>query len=300
MKFISSEGVVMLITVSAGFLILYLTVRSIKSVISRVITEPAAAQNANRALIGAGFTLALFYLIFALSNKLDVFALLLGAIGAGLTFSLQQVILCLIGWLAITIGQLYQVGDRISLDGVAGDVLQIGLFKTSLVDLGDIEKFAETGESLRGVVIQIPNCKVLSNTYFNLTQLSPYLWDELVISLDHKSSLFTARDLIKKIIRRIYADYQEKAALSWQQAARKYPLELSGESFEPQVFLEVDEQGLHFRIRYLVYYRQRRMIRDAVYSALLSELSRAYGQVIVAQQIIRLDDVPLVRVQSID
>lgn len=300
MKGISSEVIALLLTVFIGLLILFVVIRSIKKLLAMLITEPIVVQKANRALLGAGITAAIIYLVFALSHKLDIFAVLIGAIGAGLTFSLQQVILCIIGWISLIVGRYYIVGDRIQIDEVSGDVIEIGLLKTTLVEIGDSKVQKEPGEFYRGRIIQIPNSRVLNSIHYNFTQLSTYIWDELVVTLDHKSNDTTAREVIKKVTLKITAHYQEEASDSWKKAARSYQFEISEGGLDPQITLEVDEQGLRFSIRYLVNYRQRRLVRNEIYTSLLAELPRAYGQVVVAQQILRFDEVPVVRIHSMD
>jgi len=301
MNYVSSEVVAFLLTISVGYLILFLGIRGLKRVIPMLITDPVATRRANKALMGAGFTLAIIYLIFAVSDKLDIFALLLGAIGAGLTFSLQQVILCVVGWFAITVGRYYTVGDRIILDGVSGDVIAIGLFKTTLVEMGDSRLLKASEQFYRGRVMHIPNCAVLNSTHYNFTQLSTFLWDELVVTLDHQSNINTSREVINKVVKRCTLNYQDVASDSWKKVASFYQLDISDEGcLEPQVTLEVDEQGFRYSIRYLVDYRQRRIVRDLIYTSLLSELPRTHGQVVIGQQLIRIEEVPLVRVQNMD
>ena len=301
MNHISGEVVALLLTITTGYIILFWGISGLKRVVPMLINDPIATRRANKAIMGAGFTLAIIYLIFAVSNRLDIFALLLGAIGAGLTFSLQQVILCVVGWFAITIGRYYTVGDRIILNGVSGDVIAIGLIKTTLVERGDSRLLKESEQFYRGRVIQIPNCAVLNSTHYNFTRLSTFLWDELVVTLDYQSSINNSREVIKKVIQRCTSNYQERASESWERVASFYQLDISDDGcLEPQVTLEVDERGFRFSIRYLVDYRQRRLVRDLIYTSLLSELPRTHGQVVIGQQLIRIEEVPLVRVQSMD
>lgn len=59
-----------------------------------------------------------------------------GVVGAGVAFALQEVIASFAGWVAISLGQFYKTGDRVQLGGIMGDVIDIRLLRTTLMEIG--------------------------------------------------------------------------------------------------------------------------------------------------------------------
>ncbi len=71
------------------------------------------------------------------SDRVEGFYTTLGLAGAGITFALREVIVSIAGWFAIIFGDFFKVGDRILLGGIKGDVVDIGIFRTTLMEIGD-------------------------------------------------------------------------------------------------------------------------------------------------------------------
>lgn len=97
--------------------------------------------------------------------------LILGATSAGLAIALAPVIVSIAGWLLITSSNLYKVGDRIQLGGVIGDVTDVGVLRTSLLEIGNWVG----ADQLSGRVVTVTNAAVFKDPVFNYTQGAPYV-----------------------------------------------------------------------------------------------------------------------------
>jgi len=70
------------------------------------------------------------------SDKLGNLTVAFGVAGAGIAFALQEVIASIAGWVAVSFSNFYSVGDRVQLGGITGDVIDIGVLRTTLMETG--------------------------------------------------------------------------------------------------------------------------------------------------------------------
>lgn len=100
--------------------------------------EDAEARSRIRRLISLfGYIIGILFVVTTLSDQLGNITIALGVAGAGIAFALQEVIASFAGWVAITLGSFYQVGDRVQLGGIIGDVIDISIVRTTLMECGD-------------------------------------------------------------------------------------------------------------------------------------------------------------------
>lgn len=100
------------------------------------------------------------------AQRLQGLLLVLGATGAGLAIALAPVIVSVAGWALIISSKLYKVGDRVQLGGVIGDVTDVGIIRTSLLEIGNWVQV----DQLTGRVVAISNAAVFKDPAFNYTQ----------------------------------------------------------------------------------------------------------------------------------
>ncbi|MEW6329097.1 MAG: mechanosensitive ion channel domain-containing protein [Candidatus Micrarchaeota archaeon] len=111
---------------------------------------------------------ATIMIIFVFIGDFSAFTLFSGLIGAGLAIALQQPILSITGWLVIISSHPYRIGHRVEVDNIRGDVINIRLFFTDLVEFGEPGKGTETGR-----LIHMSNSLVLQKAVINYTSDSP-------------------------------------------------------------------------------------------------------------------------------
>ena len=83
-----------------------------------------------------GYLLTIILLAIVYSDKLGALTVALGVAGAGIPFALQEVIASFAGWLANLFGSFYKTGDRVQLGGVKGDVMDIDVLRTTIMETG--------------------------------------------------------------------------------------------------------------------------------------------------------------------
>jgi small-conductance mechanosensitive channel len=106
-------------------------------------------------------------------GRLGGLTVTLGVAGAGIAFALQEVIASFAGWFAIALSGFFRTGDRVQLGGIRGDVIDIGVLRTTLMELGEWV----SGDLYSGRVVRIANSFVFKEPVFNYSADFPFLWD---------------------------------------------------------------------------------------------------------------------------
>lgn len=201
------------------------------------------------------------------AQRLQGFLLIMGATGAGLAIALSPVIVSMAGWILIIWTRLYQVGDRIQLGGVMGDVVDIGIIRTTLLEIGNWVD----GDQMTGRIVTVTNAAVFKDPCFNYTQGSPFIWDEFMIPIAYGPAWTRAQTAI--------LDTLNGYASETEQAARTAMNNLPGVALvglpdvRPQTYITLTEHWMACRIRYVVEARIRRTVKHRLQTAVLSRLA---------------------------
>ena len=173
----------------------------------------------------------------------------------------------------------YHIGDRIELNSKTGDVIDIGIFYTTLLETNEWVK----GDQATGRLSIIPNSFVLSGVVNNYTKDHPYIWDEISIPITYDSDWKEALKIIEAAIAVETRDITVKSEESISKLTAKYYL--PQKATEPTVFTVLTDNWIEMNIRYTTEARQRRIIKDRIYRNLLSELGQANNVKIASESI---------------
>ena len=119
-----------------GIAIIWTIIKILKRNLFSRIKDNENRYRAKKVSTFIGYILSIILLAFIYSDKLGGFTVALGVAGAGIAFALQEVIASFAGWLAILFGGFYRTGDRVQLGGIKGDVMDIGVLRTTVMEIG--------------------------------------------------------------------------------------------------------------------------------------------------------------------
>jgi len=180
--------------------------------------------------------------------------------------ALQDMFKSLVGGIVIFLTGIYRVGDRIEVNSKSGDVMDIGILYTTLMEM----KEWVLGDQPTGRLSAIPNSYVLSSTVNNYTKDHPYIWDEITIPITYDSDWSEAISKIANITERETKVVTQAAEKSVSKLGERYYT--SKWSIEPAVFLRLTDNWIEFNIRYITDVRQRREIHTNLSRMLLEEI----------------------------
>jgi small-conductance mechanosensitive channel len=215
----------------------------------------------------------------------------LGVAGAGIAFALQQVIISIAGWIALSFGQFYAIGDRVQLGGIKGDVIDIGVLRTTVMEIGEWVK----GDQYNGRIVRIANSFVFTDPVYNYSADFPFVWDEITVPVKYGSDHRLAREIILSAANETVGDYIGAAKKEWKKMTRKYAVENA--IIEPMVFLIANDNWMEFTLRYVVDFKKRRGAKDLLFTHILDAVAQTDGKVSLASATFQLVEAPTLDVR---
>jgi small-conductance mechanosensitive channel len=194
-------------------------------------------------------------------NDLPTF---LGLLSAGIAIALADVLKNMAGWGYILSRRPFRVGDRIEVDGTKGDVVDIRLFRFSLMEVGN---WVDADQST-GRLIHVPNGIVFTNQVANYTEGFGFIWHEIPVLITFESDRHRARQIIESALEKCAPNVEREAGALIRTTARSYHIKIG--ALTPIVYLSVEDSGVLLTARFLVDARKQRNVSEAIWDAVLS------------------------------
>lgn len=274
--------------VSAAFALLtvFLIGRVLLRSVERYVKDNEARYRARKIVSFVRYAGAALALGLIFSERLAGLTVVFGVAGAGIAFALQEVIASIAGWVAISSGGFYSTGDRVQLGGIKGDVIDIGVLRTTVMEVGQWVN----GDLYNGRIVKIANSFVFKEPVFNYSADFPFLWDEVTVPVRYGSDWKAAKAMLISVGEEICADFALRSKDSWNEAVVKYRLEDA--QVEPMVTMIANDNWLQFTLRYVVDYRKRRTIKDALFTRILEEVDLSGDRIRLASATFELVNIP--------
>ena len=212
----------------------------------------------------------------------------LGILSAGIAIALASVLENLAGWVFLVTRRPFRVGDRIEIEGMAGDVVDIRAFRFSMLE---IRNWVDADQST-GRLVHVPNGRVFSKALANYTEGFPYIWDEIAVTVTFESDWRTAERIVVAALAEHAPDTEDPAVVAAiREAGHQYLIRYR--HLTPTTYLKVEASGVTIAGRYLVGVRSRRSVADALWRAMLEKFSAepSVDFAYPTQRIVHPDDV---------
>jgi len=215
-----------------------------------------------------------------------------GLVTAGIAFALQDVIKNLAGGVIIYLNRLYVVGDRIEINAKIGDVLDIGIFYTTILEIREWM----SSDSPTGRITTIPNGLVISNNVNNYTKDHNYIWDEISMSLDYRSDVKYVQEKFLNIVTEQTSQFANQAEKSIQKMGEKYYL--GDANVKPGIYMSLTDKEIFLKIRYTVETRLRGIVKDKISRLILDEIENAPYRIMTSTQTLNITDFPDIKLKK--
>jgi len=225
-----------------------------------------------KTVTAAAYITILAFITILFADRLQHVGFAVGVIGAGVVVALQDVIASLGGFIAIGFSNLYRVGDRIQVNETRGDVVDISVMRTTVLETGNWV----SGDLYSGRIVRIPHSVVLKGLVFNYSQGFRFVWDEIKIQLTCGSDHKYTREMLLRVAKETVSDYLVEAQGSWKQIIENYRIE--NPVLDPTVTLQVGSGSLEFSLSYLVSYTKRTTVKDQLFTKIVDEVASSKGR----------------------
>lgn len=269
-----------------GIAVIYTFGRVLQQSVGQYVKDNATRYRARKGITFLVYIAGGLLVVTVFSSKLAGLTMAFGVAGAGIAFALQEVIASVAGWVAISFGNFYSTGDRVQLGGIKGDVIDIGVLRTTVMEVGQWVK----GDLYNGRIVRIANSYVFKEPVFNYSADFPFLWDEITLPVRYGSDWKLARQMLIGIGDEICKDFALESRSAWEDAVNKYRLEAA--NVEPMVTLVANDNWLEFTLRYIVDYRKRRSTKNDLFTRILEEVDKSGDRIRLASATFELVNIP--------
>ena len=193
-------------------------------------------------------------------------ATMLGLGTAALTIALQDYILAFLGWFMLVGRNGIRVGDMVEIDGVCGEVLEVGLMSTTLLETTGL---ADKGEPT-GRKVSLLNSYAIRGKYFNFSSEGQWMWDEITVNVPATKDIYDVAKSVEDLVREETKESARRAELEWRRNERA--TSLTRMSAAPLVALQPSGSGVDIQLRYVTRAVGRYEVRDRLYRRLIKLL----------------------------
>ncbi len=193
----------------------------------------------------------------------------LGLLSAGLAIALRDPVTDFAGWIFITLRDPFNVGDRVEIGDIRGDIIDIRIFKFTVLEIGNwINADQSTGR-----VVHVPNHQIFTQPLANYTSDFEFIWNELQVLVTFESDWRKAKTILQEVADTHMEDFIDHAEQQLQRASKSYYVHY--EYLTPIVYTDVKDSGVNLTIRHLCDPRRRRSTGQAMWEDILDRFDEA-------------------------
>lgn len=205
---------------------------------------------------------AILVLSFIWLQHRSAMTTLLAISGAGLVVALQEAILSVFGGIVILAQDLYHAGNRIEINQVKGDVIDVSLLYTTMVE---VDNWVSDDQST-GRITRLPNNLIFKNPVHNYNKGFPYIWNEIKILLTFESNWQKASEILLELASEHDTNIKEFTE-SIKKLSAKYMIYFS--KLTPIVYTKIKESGIELSLRHLTAVKERRTVSSEIQEKIL-------------------------------
>ena len=255
-----------------GILLIHATFRLLEQSLPRRFGEADARYKVRKFVVFSGYVAILLFVSILFEDRLGRLSFAIGVAGAGVAVALQDVLASIAGAFSIGFSRLYAPGDRIQIGDTRGDVIDIGLLRTTLMEIGNWV----SRDMYSGRIVRIPNNMVLKGSVFNYSQGFRFIWDEIKVLFTTASDCQFAREMLLRVAKVAIGEYEVEAQASWKKVSDNY--RSANPELEPTVTLVVNGGSLEFTVDYVVDYTKRSAMKDRLFTKVVEEVANSNGR----------------------
>jgi len=203
-----------------------------------------------------------------------------GLITAGLAIASQRVITAVSAYFIILRSKSFDVGDRIVMGGVRGDVIALSFIQTTIMEMGqppaeqgDAPSMWVTARQYTGRIVTVSNDKIFDEPVYNYTRDFPYIWEEMRIPIPYGGDRKRAEQIMLEATKRRTGKIAEMGEEALKELERRYAVDRAG--LEPRVFYHLTDNWIQMTVRFVTSDHHIREVKDAISRDILQGFEEA-------------------------
>ncbi len=203
----------------------------------------------------------------------------LGLVTAGLAFAMQRVITAFAGYFVLLRGKTFNVGERIQMGGVRGDVMALGFMQTTIMEMGqapgeqaDHPGMWIEGRQYTGRIVTVTNDKIFDEPVYNYSRDFPFIWEEMRIGIPYSADRDKAEQILLDAAHRHVQKLAELGEVQLVELERRYFMRR--EDLVPRVYWRLTDNWVEMAMRFIVRDSGIRELKDRMSRDILAGLDR--------------------------
>jgi small-conductance mechanosensitive channel len=255
-------SIILSLVIPLGAWIIY---QILKRILKRQVKDVTHRHSLRALTRNVIFVTAIIMIILVWLRPQQNLTVVIGLAVAGIILASQSAISSFSGYLLIISSNIYGIGDRISINNVTGDVMDIGFMRTTIMEIGQWVK----ADQYTGRIVTISNKALYDNPVFNYTRNWGYLWDEIMIPVTYTSDWRRTADIMSDLGNKYTAQLQEDAEAKLTKLIDRFPLKQT--KVEPSIYFVMTDNWIEITLRFVVDAQERRKVKAQLYRELLQQ-----------------------------
>jgi small-conductance mechanosensitive channel len=240
------------------------------------------ARQAVRVLVAFVLVIGVVSIWFDQPSRLATAA---GLVTAGIAFALQKVITSLAGYVVILRGKTFNVGDRIVMGGVRGDVVGLGFIQTTIMEMGQPPGVNEQSDpamwvrsrQYTGRIVTVSNDKVFDTPIYNYTREFPYIWEEMSIPIPFHNDRARAEKILLQAAGKHSVSRDQVTEEDLKEIEHRFSIRR--DDMTPRVYWRLTDNWLELTVRFITLAHGVRDVKDAMSREILDQFDQAGIQI---------------------
>lgn len=286
-SFFQNDVVLKVARILIWIVFIVLIIGFLRKLLKKRISDATIRYKAQKGVEIIGYILIVLLLIISITaDSVKDYTIIIGLFTAGITFTLQELILSIAGSFYIFFVRVYKPGDRIEINGIKGDVIDIDSIYTTMMEIGEWVN----SDNYSGRIVKLSNAFVFKGPIKNYSMDFPFVWDELNVLVTYGSDLELAKKIVLESANESLSDYTKNSLVKWKQMVERYYIENA--KIEPTIAIKLTDNWVAINLRYITDYKLRRATRHQLFEEIETKISGTNGKVSLASTTLQLLKIP--------
>lgn len=272
-------------------ILIVIGLKLVRRILQRNVQDPNIRYKSQKGIEVLGYILIFILSASYFTGDIKDFTLAIGLLTAGITITLQELILSLAGSLYIFFVKVYGPGDRIEINRIKGDVIDIDSIYTTMMEIGEWV----SSDNYSGRIVKLSNAFVFKGPIYNYSKDFPFIWDEFNLPIRYGSDVEAAKVIVIQVASKLLSDYVEQSRNKWKDVVNKYYIEDA--QVDPSLAITLTDNWIQFNLRYIVDYRKRRSTKHLLHDTIAAAFEKTEGKVILASSTVEIIRIPTLQTQ---
>jgi len=273
-------------------ILILVLIQALRRLLRKNIPNTTVRYRSQKGVEVIGYVLLVILSFSYFTGNIKDFTLAIGLFSAGVAFTLQELFLSIAGSIYIFIVKVYKPGDRIEINGIKGDVIDVDSIYTTMMEIGEWV----SSDNYSGRIVKLSNAFVFKGPIYNYSKDFPFIWDEFNLPIKYGSDVELAKTIVIKITTETLSEYTANSKSQWKDIVNKYYIEDA--QVDPSLAITLTDNWIQFNLRYIVDFKKRRLTKHELNERIRIEVEKTKGKVIIASQTLELIKIPELKIKT--